>query len=211
MYTIIKDAKIPKIKRDRRLKSDSPQNLARIKGLIYFQGKSCKRNHNSLRYTKGGQCIECMELAKGKAINPRQRSNINHLNSLKAANEGKTTYIPEKACKHGHLLRFVNSNNCVECDILQREKHKLTQKFLRIKKEYNLSKEEYLNLVKSQNSSCKLCDNFIEDHFKLHIDHCHNTKIVRGLLCNKCNQAIGLFNDNSELMRKAALYCESIK
>jgi hypothetical protein len=36
--------------------------------------------------------------------------------------------------------------------------------------------------------------------------HCHTTGTVRGLLCTKCNTAIGLINDDSEFLRAAVTY-----
>lgn len=207
-YEIIKEAKLPEEKIDGRLNPNSPQNIARQNGIVHYQGDICKRGHSGLRYTKGGQCIECIGLARNTSIRPKQRSIKNHELSLKAASLGHTTYIPEKPCKYGHLLRYVNSNNCVECDKFQLEKHKINAKYARIKKEYGLSKNEYLQLVHDQWSCCKLCNKHIPDHFKLHVDHCHDTNKVRGLLCGKCNQGIGLLNHDIELLRKAALYCE---
>lgn len=41
---------------------------------------------------------------------------------------------------------------------------------------------------------------------KFHIDHCHNSGRVRGLLCAKCNTLIGLADDNPETLEKAAAY-----
>lgn len=211
MYEIIKTSvELPKIKRDKRLKPNSAKNTAIQNGLVRFQGKPCKNGHSGIRYTKGGQCVDCIAQTRQTSIIPRQRSVKNHNLSIVAAANGQTTYVPEKPCKYGHLLRFVNSNNCTECDKFQLKKHKITQKYCRIQKLYSLSKNEYLKLVKDQNSSCKLCNFYFEDHFKLHIDHCHETNKIRGLLCGKCNQGIGLLNHDHELLHKAALYCEAV-
>ena len=38
------------------------------------------------------------------------------------------------------------------------------------------------------------------------IDHNHTTLQLRGLLCNSCNRALGLFGDNSEITDKATKY-----
>lgn len=44
--------------------------------------------------------------------------------------------------------------------------------------------------------------------YRLSIDHCHTTGKFRGLLCGKCNSAIGLFNDNTDIMMNAIRYLE---
>lgn len=203
---------LPKIKRKQKGKRGSIANPARSfaieNGFINFMGKPCAKGHDGLRYTKGGNCVHCVVATKANSNIPKQRSLENHNRSIAAANAGQKTYIPEKPCKNGHSLRFLNSNNCVQCDKDTLEKHRISRKFLRIKKEYGLTKEQYLKLVELQSSSCKLCGIRKEDSFQLHVDHCHDTNKVRGLLCGKCNQGIGLLNHNPELIRKAALYCE---
>lgn len=46
---------------------------------------------------------------------------------------------------------------------------------------------------------------------ELDIDHCHETGIIRSLLCNRCNQALGLFKDDIESLKKAINYLERLK
>lgn len=43
---------------------------------------------------------------------------------------------------------------------------------------------------------------------RLVVDHCHNTGLVRGLLCHNCNRALGLLKDDPALMRRLADYVE---
>ncbi len=44
---------------------------------------------------------------------------------------------------------------------------------------------------------------------RLCIDHCHATSKVRGVLCMNCNQALGKFQDNPDLLGKAKEYLEA--
>jgi hypothetical protein len=41
---------------------------------------------------------------------------------------------------------------------------------------------------------------------RLSIDHDHETRDIRGLLCHRCNVALGLLDDNPELLDAAAGY-----
>ena len=78
----------------------------------------------------------------------------------------------------------------------------------RLKRKYNLSIEEYETLIESQNNSCKVCGTHAKNNIKgkLYIDHCHTTGKVRGLLCMKCNSALGLLNDDKTLVQKLIDY-----
>ena len=75
-------------------------------------------------------------------------------------------------------------------------------------KEYGLTQDDYDDLLKKQDGRCGICEFKVLDK-KLVVDHCHLTGRVRGLLCTKCNVAIGLLRDDPELVKAALRYLEN--
>ena len=60
-------------------------------------------------------------------------------------------------------------------------------------------------LRKAQHGKCACCGEVRE---YLVVDHCHESGYVRGLLCQGCNQGLGFFRDNPQILRAAAAYLE---
>lgn len=75
---------------------------------------------------------------------------------------------------------------------------------------YGISLKRYEELFKAQFGTCAICHNppTKEKPF-LVVDHDHKTGKVRGLLCNKCNVAIGLLQDSMKNLHSAARYLNS--
>lgn len=71
---------------------------------------------------------------------------------------------------------------------------------------YGIHPEQYFAMYKEQNGKCKICGCELPDGEYLHVDHDKKTGEVRGLLCSKCNKAIGLFKEEPEVMKKAIKY-----
>lgn len=92
--------------------------------------------------------------------------------------------------------------------VSKKEDRKRYNNAIRISRDYNLSENDYNQLIISQNNKCAICSKDYNDpnKGKLDIDHCHATGKVRGLLCRSCNTAIGKFKDNPELLKKAIDY-----
>jgi len=83
------------------------------------------------------------------------------------------------------------------------------QRFEKSLRSYGLTREQYDQLMSDQDGKCAICGNTSSGHSKydrLCIDHCHETAQVRGLLCHLCNAAIGMLQDDPELIEKAADY-----
>lgn len=75
-----------------------------------------------------------------------------------------------------------------------------------LKRKYGITLEQFNAYMLIQNGVCGICGNPPPVNENLHVDHCHATGKIRGLLCKSCNWALGHFRDNPELMRKAALW-----
>jgi hypothetical protein len=75
---------------------------------------------------------------------------------------------------------------------------------------YGLTVQQYQDMVTAQADRCALCGGPWRgwNGQAPHIDHCHKTGRVRGLLCASCNSAIGRFGDDPILLRRAADYLE---
>lgn len=86
--------------------------------------------------------------------------------------------------------------------------HRNKDKFreYKLKYRYNITLEQYNQMLQTQNSKCLICgkDQTIDEC--LVVDHCHTTGKVRGLLCNNCNLLISFSNDKVDILQKAQDY-----
>ena len=71
-------------------------------------------------------------------------------------------------------------------------------------RKYKLTKRELNTLRKAQHDRCAICGAPGPEH----LDHDHATGEIRKLLCQRCNQGLGLFRDQPYLLAVAALYVE---
>lgn len=86
----------------------------------------------------------------------------------------------------------------------------------RLKNEYGLTLEDYEQMLKIQGGVCAICkepetniDKRTNKLKVLSVDHHHESKRVRGLLCTKCNTGLGMFRDDSQLLLLAAEYLKN--
>lgn len=75
-------------------------------------------------------------------------------------------------------------------------------------KKYGVSLKEYQKLLNAQGGCCNICKGPAgsKSNGAFHIDHDHESGLVRGLLCVNCNHGIGCFMDNPALTFRATLY-----
>ncbi|HEF4840214.1 TPA: endonuclease VII domain-containing protein [Burkholderia vietnamiensis] len=80
---------------------------------------------------------------------------------------------------------------------------------------YGINYDAYLAMLAEQHGVCALCggEGFVmarHHKLKLVVDHCHKTGRIRGLLCHNCNRALGLLQDDADVIRKAIDYLEGV-
>lgn len=85
-----------------------------------------------------------------------------------------------------------------------------------IKCQYGISVEEYANQRHvMQRNTCPICFCLLVGIHKENnspvIDHNHITGEFRGILCHKCNRALGCFQDNIDILELAVLYLQKHK
>lgn len=77
------------------------------------------------------------------------------------------------------------------------------------KNSYGLTVEQLSQKAVEQENKCEICEEELSDHWwKRHVDHCHTTGKVRGILCNDCNRGLGGFRDSMFALEKAIRYLE---
>ena len=128
----------------------------------------------------------------------------------------------QESCKRGHIMeehRKFHPNGdsyCSACKAIRYnafrksnpEKVALYARRSRVRTTYGLEPKEYDELLSKQNNVCAICGEKPKTK-SLHVDHCHTTGSVRGLLCHGCNTAIGLLKEDKDIMQKAIKYLET--
>jgi recombination endonuclease VII len=73
-------------------------------------------------------------------------------------------------------------------------------------RKFGLTAEAHAEMLASQNGSCAICLALDAPGQRLHVDHCHKTGRIRGLLCARCNLGIGRFEDDKTILESAVRY-----
>lgn len=106
---------------------------------------------------------------------------------------------------------------CRPCFNILKTKRIPRRKYARnwtLNKKYGVSSEEFDNLLVVFKNQCAICSKQLvlpvsgqgQPRNAAVLDHNHKTGNIRGILCNSCNKALGLFDDNIDFLEKAVGY-----
>lgn len=78
-----------------------------------------------------------------------------------------------------------------------------------LQRTYGITLADFERMLEAQGGRCKICDapppNKSLKSRRLLVDHCHKTGKVRGLLCHKCNTAVGIV-EQGDWVKKMEVY-----
>lgn len=86
----------------------------------------------------------------------------------------------------------------------------------RLMREFGISSKIFDQMVQAQGGGCAVCGTPVGSMrngkpLRLAVDHDHHTGAVRGILCSNCNNGLGRFKDDPDLLRRAAEYIDDSK
>lgn len=114
---------------------------------------------------------------------------------------------PEKSRASSRKYYAKNPEKCRAASALSRKRNPLTEVAGHLKRTYGLTLEQYNALVEAQGGMCAICGGPPNGRVKkLVVDHDHATGKLRKLICDHCNKALGLFEDDPIRMTRAAEY-----
>lgn len=77
------------------------------------------------------------------------------------------------------------------------------------KRAYGLAPGQFERLLETQQGRCAICKTAEPGGKGFHVDHCHSTGVIRGILCTRCNVGIGSLRHDPEILAAAIYYLRS--
>lgn len=101
-----------------------------------------------------------------------------------------------------------NRERLVEQSRAYTKAHPEMRKLAKVKMTHGLTAAQYQAMLASQQGVCAVCRLPFPSPKKTHVDHCHISGKIRGILCHYCNTALGSLGDSPERCEAAAIYLE---
>lgn len=178
---------------------------AAIRQREYMKGRPRKRTHRD-RSGERKSTDRAFRMRENRALAQEGKRRCGRCQEIK----NQSAFAPDKnpRATPGALQGW-----CRECG---REASRLAAPKIKLR-QYGLTDEQFKALLAAQGGACAICGATdqgwqtwrLNGPVSLAIDHDHTTDAVRGLLCGKCNQALGILRDDPALIRRAIDYLRS--
>ena len=170
--------------------------------------------NNTSRDGLFGPCIECIKQKKQLYVNSlRNRTEVPKisekrcsccksvlpiLNFLKNRTKKDGYNTEREICRKKNDKRYTGTNK--KRNIVAKNK-----KDYNLLINYGITIDDFNQMIQNQKNCCAICQKTLSVQ-EFHVDHCHQSGQVRGLLCQKCNLGLGFFKDDAILLQNAIKY-----
>jgi len=129
--------------------------------------------------------------------------------SMKTSTDGRYTYC--KPCKAEMVRSYTERNSELVREKSRKRnatpKGRLATRKANLQQSFGMTKAMFDRKWRDQGRVCAICGKKRKRGEKAFVvDHDHKTDVIRGILCHYCNRALGLADDNIELLKLAAAY-----
>lgn len=152
------------------------------------------------------QCSQCFETKPLDDFSPNPLGKQGrHPRCKKCSNENAREHRRKRAEREGRVVR---PQALTEEE--RTERKRVSKRKAHLKWKYGITPEQYDKMLATQGGVCAICmkDGSDSRGYSMHVDHCHDTGKVRGLLCHRCNTALGNLG-SPELLIAALRYLEA--
>ena len=173
-----------------------------------------KREYQENRERKIASDPEYAARVAGSKPSRTPEENREYLRAYYQANKHRwAKRTPEQQAKYNATRRERYRSDPAfreQCKASSRGRDKDAKRDARLRSDFGISAEEYDAILARQRGGCAICGDTTGDGNgrRLHVDHCHASGVVRGLLCAACNFGLGKFKDDPRLLRRAAQYVD---
>jgi len=149
------------------------------------------------------RCTICQRLRRGMTIDEAVRTPIRRQRKSRRAADGRLLCAN---CRRPIEVTGNKWNHCIPC----------TRRY-QAERKHGVPRGTYVALWERQRGKCLCCGDRLQDATRRapHIDHCHQTGRIRGMLCHYCNTALGMVRESRQNALALADYiltfCEPLK
>lgn len=129
--------------------------------------------------------------------------------------DGRASWCKACMAAAGRARRQANPDLHRERDRVWYHNNRSKAQDYNLQKYYGITLEERDEMERKQKGLCAICGRKPSggrgNTGRLHVDHCHETGVVRGLLCHDCNNGLGRFQDDVGRILAAAAYVQEYR
>jgi hypothetical protein len=168
-------------------------------GSKHYHSKPCKVCNETLKFVSGYSCVKCVT---ERTVN-------------RDPEVGKRYIKSDKGQRWLSEFRTSDTNKSIQ-NRYHKQRYKSDPEYYKNRNminRYGIGLDQYQLMLEQQNYSCAICGKHQTQTAKGHlvIDHCHDSNIIRKLLCSSCNVALGMAYEDVDILYKMIDYVREFK